>query len=359
LRPGIEIRNIRDFETPSEDRMKKLLLLSMTATLLTPAGLLAQATSVRFPTAPTIFQPVTPAVEFADTTNASQAGVPLVTGYHFTVTRSVTLNALGAVLQGSSAQPIFGSLPASMPVSLWDNHEILLAAATVSASDPLVGHFNYHSVPATVLEPGVTYTIASWMPAGSSVMSDIPTLTTSAAVVVGTGLSAPASSLVLPTSDVIGRKSYLGAGFSYVPSLNTAPAPVSPAPGGPSRPRPMAVPGPNITATVGAPVKLDGSGSMIGGSMIGASSNSDSGSPAWQWNLVTVPSGSNAVLADANSSTPSLVPDVPGTYVAQLTVQDGDAQSDPAQVTITAGAADAKAQQTGSQDSQPDAEKDK
>jgi hypothetical protein len=65
------------------------------------------------------------------------------------------------------------------------------------------------------------------------------------------------------------------------------------------------------------------------------------------------------VLADANSSTPSLVPDVPGTYVAQLTVQDGDAQSDPAQVTITAGAADAKAQQTGSQDSQPDAEKDK
>jgi hypothetical protein len=342
--------------------MKKLLPLIMTATLLLAAGLPAQVTNVKFPTAPSKFQPVTPAVEFADTTNASQAGVPLVTGYHFTVTSSIALNALGAVLQGSSAQPIFGSLPASMPVSLWDNQQILLASATVSAADPLVGHFNYHSVPTTVLEPGVTYTIASWIPAGNSVMSDIPTLTHGSAVVIGAGLSAPSSSLVLPTTDVIGRKSYLGAGFSYLPTLNTTPTPVSPAPGGPFRPRPMAVPGPNIAATIGAPVRLDGSGSLIGGSAISASSTTDSGSPAWQWSLITVPAGSSAVLADANSSTPSLVPDVPGTYVAQLTVQDGDAQSDPAQVTITAdkaGTADAAAPQTSSQASKTGTEKDK
>ena len=339
--------------------MKKLLLLTMTATLLAPAGLLAQVSSVKFPTAPLRFQPVTPAVEFADTTNASQAGVPLVTGYHFTVTSSITLNALGAVLQGSSAQPIFGSLPTSMPVSLWDNQQILLAAATVSASDPLVGHFNYHLVPATVLEPGVTYTIASWIPAGSSVMSDISTLTPSSAVVIGAGLSAPSASLVLPTTDVIGRKSYLGAGFSYMTSLTTTPEPVSPAPGGPFRPKPMAVPGPNIAATIGAAVKLNGSNSTIAGSTIAASYSTDSGSPAWQWSLVAVPAGSNAVLANANSSTPSLVPDVPGTYVAQLTVQDGDTQSDPSQVAITTGAADATAPQTNSQTSQPRSETDK
>ena len=320
--------------------MKKLLLLTMTATLLMPSGLLGQVASVRFPTAPTIFQPVTPAVEFADTTNASQAGVPLVTGYHFTVTHSVTLNALGAVLQGSSAQPIFGSLPASMPVSLWDNHEILLASATVSAADPLVGHFNYHSVPTTVLEPGVTYTIASWIPAGSSVMSDIPTLTTSAAVVVGAGLSTLSSSLVLPTTDVIGRKSYLGAGFSYLPGVTTIPAPVSPAPGGPFRPRPMvSVPSSNITARVGTAVRFDGVGATV----------TDNSSLIWQWSLVTAPAGSNAVLADADSSAPSLVPDVPGTYVAQFTVKDGDAQSDPAKVTITAGTADAKTPQPSSE----------
>ena len=86
---------------------------------------------------------VEPAIEFTTTSNASQVGTSFVLGYQFSVRSPVMLNSLGAVLQGSSAKPIFGALPASMPVGLWDDAQNLLVSATVSASDTLIGHFRY------------------------------------------------------------------------------------------------------------------------------------------------------------------------------------------------------------------------
>jgi hypothetical protein len=54
------------------------------------------------------------------------------------------------------------------------------------------------------------------------------------------------------------------------------------------------------------------------------------------WSLST-PAGSNASLSGAKGEFPSFVPDVPGTYVAQLIVKDAFATSAPATVSISAG----------------------
>jgi hypothetical protein len=71
-----------------------------------------------------------------------------------------------------------------------------------------------------------------------------------------------------------------------------------------------------------------------------ASNDPDNGpqSLAYSWIFVTVPTGSgitNDDLAQANTSSPSFVPDVAGTYVIRLTVSDGqNSDSDNVAVTI-------------------------
>lgn len=210
--------------------MNKPAFLILAALFLTPAALLSQELSGRV-ISPLKVQPGVSAVEFPSTTNASLAAVPFVTGYRFTVTTPVLLNTLGAVLQDSSAAPVFGTLPASLHVSLWDDARNLLATATVSAIDPLVGHFNYHPVTEISLRPGITYTIAALVSAGSSVLSDVPDFQTGAAVVFGGALSVPSSALVFPTEDTIGRNSYFGASFTYlIPALVQDPITILPKP---------------------------------------------------------------------------------------------------------------------------------
>ncbi len=54
------------------------------------------------------------------------------------------------------------------------------------------------------------------------------------------------------------------------------------------------------------------------------------------WSL-SVPGGSTATLAGANAEFPTFVPDMAGTYVAQLIVKDQFASSIPATVSISAG----------------------
>ena len=92
--------------------------------------------------------------------------------------------------------------------------------------------------------------------------------------------------------------------------------------------KPIANAGPDQTGVfVGSMTTLDGT----------ASYNPD-GDPisSYSWSLVSAPAGSTAALAGANTATPTLVPDKPGAYVAQLIVSDGVQNSDPATVTITA-----------------------
>jgi hypothetical protein len=88
---------------------------------------------------------------------------------------------------------------------------------------------------------------------------------------------------------------------------------------------PVADAGPDHTAFVGDEVILDGSGS----------SDVDGDLLTFAWSLTTVPVGSGATLSDSSAVAPSFVIDLPGTYVAQLIVDDGMVASSPDTAAIT------------------------
>ena len=69
--------------------------------------------------------------------------------------------------------------------------------------------------------------------------------------------------------------------------------------------------------------------------MAAASSDADNDPLTYSWSL-TRPTGSNALITTPNIVKPTFVPDIPGTYVAQLIVNDGFTNSSPVTVTITA-----------------------
>lgn len=79
-----------------------------------------------------------------------------------------------------------------------------------------------------------------------------------------------------------------------------------------------------VSATIG--VTLDGS----------ASTDPDGGTISYTWSLTAQPAGATASLDDATAAGPTFVPDLAGTYVAQLVVNDGTDDSSPDVVTIVA-----------------------
>ncbi|MEZ5417241.1 MAG: Calx-beta domain-containing protein [Vicinamibacterales bacterium] len=88
---------------------------------------------------------------------------------------------------------------------------------------------------------------------------------------------------------------------------------------------PIADAGPDeADVPLGAPVALDGS----------ASSDPDGQPLRFAWSLLSRPAGSAAVLTGADTAGPSFVPDAPGTYVAQLVVNDGFVDSAPDTVSV-------------------------
>jgi hypothetical protein len=87
---------------------------------------------------------------------------------------------------------------------------------------------------------------------------------------------------------------------------------------------PVANAGLSQSAVVGQTVTLNGSGG-----------NDPDGDPlTYKWSLTSVPSGSQAVISNPTAQVASFVPDLPGTFVAQLIVNDGIVDSIPATVQI-------------------------
>ena len=87
---------------------------------------------------------------------------------------------------------------------------------------------------------------------------------------------------------------------------------------------PVADAGPAQTVPLGGTVFLDGSDS----------SDIDGDSLAYAWALTSMPAGSNATLSDSTAVKPRFVADFPGSYVAELVVNDGEFDSPASSVVI-------------------------
>ena len=88
---------------------------------------------------------------------------------------------------------------------------------------------------------------------------------------------------------------------------------------------PVAKAGPNQVVSVGAVVQLDGSGST----------DVDGDPLTYHWSLPGLPPNSTASIPNPTAVKPTFSVDQPGTYVAQLIVNDGQADSLASTVTIT------------------------
>jgi len=89
--------------------------------------------------------------------------------------------------------------------------------------------------------------------------------------------------------------------------------------------KPVAIAGVNQSVTVGATANLDGSGS----------SDANGDALSYTWSIVTKPEGSLTAIVNPASAQASLTPDLPGTYVVSLVVNDGFFDSDPSNVSVT------------------------
>jgi N-acetylneuraminic acid mutarotase len=95
-----------------------------------------------------------------------------------------------------------------------------------------------------------------------------------------------------------------------------------------------------ISSTNQAPTANAGSDQIVlvghVASLSGSGFDPEDDALTFAWTLISAPAGSTATLASANTATPTFVPDVAGTYSAQLVVNDGLTDSAPQVVHITA-----------------------
>jgi hypothetical protein len=89
--------------------------------------------------------------------------------------------------------------------------------------------------------------------------------------------------------------------------------------------RPVADAGDDQTGNANASVGLDGTGSF----------DADGDPLSYQWSYTSRPAGSTATLTNPQQPTASFIPDLPGLYVVQLVVNDGQFDSLPDTATIT------------------------
>lgn len=89
--------------------------------------------------------------------------------------------------------------------------------------------------------------------------------------------------------------------------------------------KPVADAGPDQTGQTGTAVQLNGSGSL----------DVDNNPLTYFWSFTAKPEGSTATLSNESLVNPTFTPDLAGTYVLQLIVNDGQLDSDPDTVSIT------------------------
>jgi len=89
---------------------------------------------------------------------------------------------------------------------------------------------------------------------------------------------------------------------------------------------PIADAGPDQIKTIGDTVNLDGLGS----------SDPEMSPLTYSWSFTSIPVGSSATLSDPNIVNPTFVADLAGNYVLDLVVNDGNANSPPDSVKVTA-----------------------
>ncbi len=89
---------------------------------------------------------------------------------------------------------------------------------------------------------------------------------------------------------------------------------------------PLANAGANQTGEQSYEITLDGS----------ASSDPDGDPLKYSWSFISRPPNSVAVISNSDSAKPTFTPDLPGTYVLQLVVNDYFTDSSPSTVTVTA-----------------------
>jgi hypothetical protein len=133
-------------------------------------------------------------------------------------------------------------------------------------------------------------------------------------------LSAPTTAKPSFTADVLGDYSVQ---LVVTDSLGTASSPSSVQVSF-NDVAPIANAGSNQSAMVGATVTLNGS----------KSTDTDGKPLSYKWSMVSAPSGSKAAIANPTAQTASFVPDLPGTFVVQLIVNDGFLNSLPATAEI-------------------------
>jgi WD40 repeat protein len=146
---------------------------------------------------------------------------------------------------------------------------------------------------------------------------------------VGSGAILSGKNGVHPTFSTDLAGSYIAQLIVYDGALASPPATVTVST---TNSRPAADAGLPQSVAAGTPVLLDGS----------ASRDADGDLLSFGWSLITVPPGSKAAISGARLVSPRFVPDVPGTYVAQLIVSDGKRDSVPATVLIDVSSANRK-----------------
>lgn len=205
--------------------------------------------------------------------------------------------------------------------------QLLVSDGFVSSAPAFVTITTQNSAPVASAGSDQTVLVSQTVSLDGSHSSDVdgdPLTYSWALLSVPTGSSAALdnATAVRPTFVADRAGTYIAQLIVSDGSLSSGPATVRISTGNTA---PVANAGPDQTVATRRVVFLNGA----------ASSDADGDALTFQWSFTSRPPGSSAALTDATSIAPSFTPDQPGTYVAQLVVNDGKANSAPDTVSIT------------------------